>query len=78
MKYWLGEIKKNGNEGVPKIIVGNKCDLEDQRIVSTEEGSRFAQEKNIPFIETSAKDGKNVTELFEKMARAFLQQAVNQ
>jgi len=57
MKYWLGEIKKNGNEGVPKIIVGNKCDLEEQRIVSTEEGSKFAQEKQIPFIETSAKDG---------------------
>lgn len=78
MKYWLGEIKKNGNEGVPKIIVGNKSDLEDQRLISTEDGRSFAQEKQIPFIETSAKDGQNVQELFQTMAKAFLQQAMTQ
>jgi GTPase SAR1 family protein len=38
IEYWLSEIRKNGKDFVPKIIVGNKSDLEDKRVVSTEEG----------------------------------------
>eukprot|EP01121_Diplochlamys_sp_Union-15-3_P013579 TRINITY_DN4237_c0_g1_i1.p1 TRINITY_DN4237_c0_g1~~TRINITY_DN4237_c0_g1_i1.p1 ORF type:complete len:236 (+),score=42.16 TRINITY_DN4237_c0_g1_i1:2-709(+) len=72
VKYWLGEIKKNGNDNVHKVIVGNKSDLEAQRMVQTEEGKKFAEEKNIVFTETSAKDDNNVNEVFMSMTEKFL------
>ena len=49
---------------VPKILVGNKCDLEDERKIKTEEGEKLANENRMKFIETSAKDSTNVTEAF--------------
>ena len=49
---------------VPKILVGNKCDLEDERKIQTEEGEKLAKYKYMKFIETSAKDSTNVTEAF--------------
>jgi Ras-related protein Rab-1A len=78
VKYWLGEIKKNGNEDVHKVIVGNKADLEDQRMVKFDEGKAFSDEKNIPFLETSAKDGLNVQDLFMRMTRGYLKLAMTQ
>jgi len=78
VKYWLGEIRKNGNEDVHKVIVGNKADLEDQRMVKYDEGKAFADEKNIPFLETSAKDGLNVQDLFMRMTRGYLKLAMTQ
>ena len=50
-------------------IVGNKTDLEEKRQVSTEEGKAMAEELGSMFIETSAKLGDNVKELFTDLAR---------
>lgn len=72
MKYWLSEIKKNGNDEVPKVIVGNKADLEDQRIISIDELAAFADERQIAYMETSAKDGTNVNDLFIQLTQSFL------
>mmetsp|Transcript_16807 Transcript_16807/g.18708 ORF Transcript_16807/g.18708 Transcript_16807/m.18708 type:complete len:120 (-) Transcript_16807:64-423(-) len=72
VKYWLNEIKKNGNESVPKIIVGNKADLDSQRLVSLEDGQNFAKEMGIPFMETSAKDDYNVESVFMSTAANFV------
>lgn len=47
------------------IQVGNKCDLEDERQVSVEEGQRFAEEHNLLFLETSAKTAVNIEEVRE-------------
>ena len=49
---------------VPKILVGNKCDLEDERKIETEEGEKLANENRMKFIETSAKDSTNVIKAF--------------
>ena len=49
-----------------KFIVGNKCDLEDGREVQKDEGEKLKNDNNYNFfIETSAKDDKFVSELFE-------------
>eukprot|EP01084_Bolivina_argentea_P106674 190842_1 len=48
------------NETVPKILIGNKCDLKEKRAVSTETAKEFAEKWNIEYIETSAKTGYNV------------------
>ena len=52
---------------VPKILVGNKCDLEEDRKVQTEEGEDSARDKRMKFIETSAKDSTNVKTAFNIM-----------
>ena len=50
-----------------KILVANKIDLEQERQVSWKEGEVLAKKYNIPFIEVSAKDGRNVDRAFEMM-----------
>ena len=42
VRTWISEIEKYSQAGVCKILVGNKCDLEDRRQVMTEEGQEFA------------------------------------
>ena len=69
LEVWLNEIKTKGNPDVRIFLVGNKNDLEEKREVSTEEGKKFSEEQNFSeFIETSAKSGNNVQELFKKAA----------
>jgi len=58
-----------------QFLVGNKIDLNDQRIVSTQQGSTMANTKKIDFFETSAKTGENVEHLFEVVARKLLETA---
>lgn len=61
--------KEHGNKQVPIVIVGNKCDLEDQRQVTQQEGMKYAQKCNIPFYETSPKEDINNDECFYQLAR---------
>ncbi|CAL9062759.1 ras-related protein RIC1-like [Musa acuminata AAA Group] len=68
VKQWLNEIDRYASENVNKLLVGNKCDLTDNRAVSYEAGKAFADEIGIPFLETSAKDATNVEKAFMTMA----------
>ena len=71
---WMEGIKENGKEDLPIILVGNKCDLsDDNRQVSLKEGEDKAQEFQIPFFETSCKDGININEVFEKLCEDILE-----
>lgn len=54
---------------VPMVLVGNKCDLDDERDVKKEEGESLAAEFGCPFFETSAKDHINVDECFRELVR---------
>ena len=57
---WLNDLKNQSNPNVRVFLVGNKSDLEDQRVITKEEGERFKEEKKLDrFIETSAKTGEN-------------------
>jgi GTPase SAR1 family protein len=55
------------------IIVGNKCDLLEERQVSYQEGAEFASKYKVPFYETSAKTNFNVIETFSQCARLYWQ-----
>ena len=69
LEVWLNEVKAKGNPDVKIFLVGNKNDLEENRKVSFEEGQKFYKEHKLNlFIETSAKTGLNVQELFKKVA----------
>jgi len=60
----------NEDEAVPMVLVANKVDLEDQRVVSTEEGKRMAAEYgDIPFVECSALKGINCDVAFHHAVR---------
>ncbi|MES1908492.1 MAG: Ras-related protein RABD2c [Cercozoa sp. M6MM] len=65
---WLNEIDRFASESVSKLLVGNKCDLASQRVVSLEQAQSFAKEKQMTLLETSAKSAQNVEEAFKKMA----------
>jgi len=58
-------------------LIGNKTDLEEQREVSYEEGKNFAEENNLLFFETSAKDGNNIQEIFLESATLLVDKIEN-
>eukprot|EP00357_Protocruzia_adherens_P019450 CAMPEP_0114994834 /NCGR_PEP_ID=MMETSP0216-20121206/13369_1 /TAXON_ID=223996 /ORGANISM="Protocruzia adherens, Strain Boccale" /LENGTH=212 /DNA_ID=CAMNT_0002358759 /DNA_START=34 /DNA_END=672 /DNA_ORIENTATION=+ len=65
---WVEDIRIERGEDVRIMLVGNKIDLTEQRVVSTEEGEAKARDLEVLFIETSAKQGANVKQLFKKLA----------
>jgi len=68
VKQWLEEIQRYACEGVNKLMVGNKCDLESKRAVEKKTADDFATKLDIPFLETSAKSNNNVEAAFMVMA----------
>lgn len=69
---WMNQIAQHNEEDIPKIIVGNKSDLPpDERVISEDEGMQLAQKYNVPWIETSARDGTNINELFGILGKAI-------
>ena len=76
VKNWLTQIKEEANPNVIIYLAGNKIDVEeDQRVITTEDGQKIADEYKLPFKETSAKNGINVNEIFlelvEKIDETF-------
>ena len=63
------EIDRYASKQVCRFIVGNKCDLEEKREVTTDEGKSFAATFGVQFVETSAKSAANVNTLFIEMAK---------
>ena len=62
IKNWMKDIEDFKKEKVYIVLVGNKCDSLD-RVIAEEEGINLAKEHNIDFLETSAKNDKNIFEL---------------
>lgn len=51
-----------------KLLIGNKCDLEENRQVSFDEGQELAKNYDVPFLEVSAKNSTNIEQTFTLMA----------
>ena len=66
VKNWLQDIREESPKTVLICLIGNKIDLEDKRIISFDEGKTFANENGIIFMETSAKTGEGINEIFEQ------------
>lgn len=69
---WLTEVNRYASEGTCKLLVGNKSDRTDSRVVSTEDAQAYAENLNIPFLETSAKNADNVEQAFLTMAQELI------
>eukprot|EP01138_Halocafeteria_seosinensis_P005225 gb/GECG01005342.1/.p1 GENE.gb/GECG01005342.1/~~gb/GECG01005342.1/.p1 ORF type:complete len:378 (+),score=63.06 gb/GECG01005342.1/:1-1134(+) len=67
VKYWMDNIHQHSTPNTYKVLVGNKVDSK-HRQVSTERGAAAAKEYDMPFFETSAKDGTNVVDTFHTLA----------
>ena len=68
VKNWLTQIKEEANPNVMIYLAGNKIDVEEeQRVITTEDGQKIADEYKLPFKETSAKNGINVNEIFQEL-----------
>lgn len=68
IRTWFSNVEQHATEGVRKILIGNKCDWEEKRAVSTEQGQALADELGIPFMEVSAKSNINVEKAFFSLA----------
>ncbi|XP_022771555.1 ras-related protein RABA5b [Durio zibethinus] len=69
IKRWLDELTTHCDSTVARMLVGNKCDLENIRDVSVEEGKSLAEEEDLFFMETSALQSTNVQTAFEIVIR---------
>jgi len=69
IRNWVAQIQQHADVNVNKILVGNKCDMQGERLVSLEEGQALAAEYGIAFFETSAKADINVEKAFITIAR---------
>ena len=67
VEKWISDLKANADEDISMILLGNKTDLEDKRVVSTEEGKNKAEFYNLTFMETSALNGNNIQEAFNEL-----------
>ncbi|XP_039533534.1 RAB6B, member RAS oncogene family b [Pimephales promelas] len=68
---WIDDVRTERGSDVIIMLVGNKTDLEEKRQITIEEGEQRAKELNVMFIETSAKTGSNVKQLFRRVAAAL-------
>ena len=72
--FWLKELKENNRiDELFLYLVGNKNDMEDKRVISFQEGEKYAKKNDINFFEVSAKSGKGVTELFNNVINGVME-----
>ena len=76
-KFWIRELMTNNREAMI-TLVGNKCDLEEQRRVSQEDAKKYADEGGLLHFEASAKDGTRVQAVFQEAARKLALSRGNQ
>ena len=73
-RYWAEELSRHGDEACRTLLVGNKSDLEDERVENVVESAEAlaAEYGMVGYVETSAKENVGVREAFELVARAVV------
>ena len=74
---WLNEVKDMCYKDILICLIGNKCDLEGKRVISFEDGKSLADQNNLLFYETSAKNGINIQECFNESATILVDKIEN-
>uniref|UniRef100_G3WVF7 small monomeric GTPase n=1 Tax=Sarcophilus harrisii TaxID=9305 RepID=G3WVF7_SARHA len=69
IQAWLTEIHEYAQKDVVLMLLGNKVDSTQERVVKREDGEKLAKEYGVPFMETSAKTGLNVDLAFKAIAK---------
>lgn len=71
VRNWIHNTEQYASEGVNKILIGNKCDVTEKRVVDRERAEALAAEYGLTYIETSAKARINVEEAFTQLAKSI-------
>ncbi len=69
---WYSTAVKYALSGIPRILIGNKIDLKDEKKIILPMAEHLSQKLNAPFFETSALTGENVSEIFHKIGELTL------
>jgi len=69
---FLIQVGQEGNKDFPMIILANKVDMKEERVVSKKELHEYCVERNLQFFETSAKEDENVDRAFEEITRLVI------
>jgi len=77
LEKWIHEVKENSAAHLTMLLIGNKSDCEDEREVSFFEGEQFAKEHGLLFLETSAKTGSYVDDVFMQMTKIVHEKVKN-
>mmetsp|Transcript_8252 Transcript_8252/g.16304 ORF Transcript_8252/g.16304 Transcript_8252/m.16304 type:complete len:210 (-) Transcript_8252:183-812(-) len=72
VRKWLQEVDRYGSDSVVKLIVGNKCDLEAERVIAESDARDFAEQLGVLYVETSAKKALRVSDAFSMLASKLL------
>lgn len=75
VETWYKTVQQHAKDDAQVIIVGNKCDEEESRVISTQQGEQLAEKLNVPFIEASAKTGVNVSQVFYNLSQLILEKS---
>ena len=70
---WINDLLKYASQNVVTYLVGNKCDLEENRVISLNDGDDCASQLGIEFFETSAKSNLNIDKLFLQATKEALE-----
>jgi Ras-related protein Rab-6A len=69
VEKWIEDARAMRDDEVLLVLAGNKCDLQSHRQVTTQEAEEFARARNLLYMEVSAKEGINVVETFNEVAK---------
>jgi len=72
IERWLSDIYQHVSESVPVLLVANKTDLKNKRVVSEERINELSSKLNLPVVEASAKSAKNVDKVFTDAVDLYL------
>lgn len=73
MKQWVIELRRNVEEAIVLVLVGNKCDLVQHRAVGREVAEKFAREVGGHFLECSALSNEGIDEMFRLLALQIIE-----
>ena len=71
VEKWYEQIQSETSKEIPIVLVGNKCDLENERKIPTEKGKDKAKNLKCAFFETSALKGINIDKIFEELVNTI-------
>ena len=72
IESWLQEVNRFAGDSATRILVGNKCDLSAQRVVSVEEGQAKASKLGMSFVETSAQTADRIEQAFATISAEMI------
>ena len=77
MQDWIAEARANGHQNLNFLLVGNKCDMKDDRQVLATEAQDLAFNEGFNYVETSARTAVNVEKAFFELTMRVLDKVLS-